>query len=200
MSWDKGFNFRSTSGFVTDGTNETYVLLTDVYPTTRNGVTFGGDTFPFDVVDRNASLDRRLAGIHYHMNDGSAQSLFRVDLPSATDYEIRLALGDTASQGYHYAQVRDDTSALFTVIDTNGTAADRWDDSTGTEWTDATWPGSNVATIGSFSSTIFWLAYGTPDAQSASTCVSHIFISQADPSAAQPTRSRKLATQQRMVV
>jgi hypothetical protein len=98
LSWDKGFNFRQTSGFVTDGANETYVLSGDSYPATRNGVTFGWEDAPSGDRDRNSGIDRRLAGMNFVSSAAGASAYrFRVDLPAAGDYAVRLAIGDEAN-------------------------------------------------------------------------------------------------------
>lgn len=178
MTWDKGFNFRATAGFVTDGTNETYVVFNNIYPFTQNGVTFGWDVAPSGGIDRNAALDRRLAGI-VHMGNTGTQRTFRVDLPSAADYTIRIALGDAGgAQAYQYLQVKDGTTVRLTIDDTNGTVASHWDDATGTDYTDVTWPGSNTAVQCTFAGTVLNLVIGSPVAQTNSTTISHLFISQ----------------------
>jgi hypothetical protein len=89
-------NFRSTSGYVTDGAGQTYVLATDTYPTTRGGVTFGWETpGPTGHANRSTSLDVRLAGIGYRVNSsGGAAGIFRVALPATGTYNLRLAMGD----------------------------------------------------------------------------------------------------------
>lgn len=178
MAWDKGFNFRQNAGFVTDGTDETYVLSAETYPTTRNGATFGWSTAPTGRADRNAAVDRRLAGIHFQGNSGT-QITFRVDLNSATTYDISLAMGDEGfAQGYQYCQFLDDTTVKRTIDDTGGTAAANFDDATGVNRALADWPGSNVADSQTFSTTTFYLRVGSPSAQSNSTTIAHLFLSE----------------------
>ena len=171
-AWDKGFNFRQTSGWVTDGANETYVLA-DSYPTTRNGVTFGWEQ-TVTTADRNASVDRRLAGINYQFNDGTGMN-FRVDLPSTGSYSIRLALGDEASgQTNNSGIVKDNTTTLITIL--HNTGIHEWYDAQDVaQGTAATWVSSNSPSTQTFSSTIFRLLIGSP-ASGVST-ISHIFIS-----------------------
>ena len=112
MSWDKGFNFRGTSGFVTDGTDETYVLG-DSYPTTRNGVTFGWTTAGITAADDSSALDRRLAGVNY---DASVPRTFQVDLPAAADYTIDLAVGFSSSlSSAQQTIVKDTTTAVLSL-------------------------------------------------------------------------------------
>jgi hypothetical protein len=186
-SWDKGINFRASSGYVTDGANFTYSLGV-AHPETRNGVTFGWEISGVPVANRSTSYDVRLAGIAYESNDGSHQRAFRVDLPTAGTYAIRLALGDaTSGQGYQYAQFRDDTTAFATIADTDGTAAANFDDATGTGYSAAAWPGSNTAITHTFSSNCstgdttkpcLWVAIGSPDAQSGSSTIASIEVIQ----------------------
>src|SRR5205809_595690 len=99
MSWDKGFNFRDSIGYVTDGTNETYVRDTgDVYPVTRNAVTFGWNS-NLGGADRNSAIDRRLAGLNY--SSPGTSFTFQVDLTAPGTYDISLALGDATFTGNH---------------------------------------------------------------------------------------------------
>lgn len=105
-------NFRDTAGYVTDGTGQTYVLETDVYPTTRNGLTFGW-TSPVSGstgADRNAAADPRLAGINYDSNQFTSPSLFRLDLPSAGTYAVDGALGDDFGQSNLTYVVKDNAT------------------------------------------------------------------------------------------
>lgn len=178
MSWDKGFNFRSTSGFVTDGTNETYVIGDD-YPVTRNGVTFGWTAKGlFDKRDRDSGVDRRLAGLNFNTNDGT-QSTFQIDLPAIGDYTIRLALGDQSNpQGYQYWKLLDNTTVLATIDDTNGTAGAAFDDATGVQRITADWPTLNVAITQTFATTTLKVVIGSPGAQADSTTIAHLFVSQ----------------------
>ena len=177
MAWDKGFNFRATSGFVTDGSNETYVLE-EMYPTTRNGVTFGWNA-GLQTRDRNSSLDRRLAGSHFTNNTGT-QRVFRVDLPSAQDYVISLALGDAQyAQAYLYWQLLDNTNSLAIIDDTDGTAGSHFDDATGVDRTAAAWPADNLTITKTFATTTLNCKIGSPSAQAGASTLAHLFVSQA---------------------
>lgn len=105
MTLDAQINFRSTSGYVTDGAGQTYCLgSADVYPVTRGGLTFGwilaheADS----ARNRNAGNDPRLAGQNSATNDGTP-SQFQLDLPASGSYTIHLALGDASyAQSYQY--------------------------------------------------------------------------------------------------
>ena len=149
----KGFNFRATDTFVTDGANETYVLG-EAYPVTRNGITFGLDLIAdINTRNRNAGNDRRLAGVNWN---SAVDVTFRVDLLTSGTHEIRVAAGDASySQATIYFELKDDTTIFATVDDLNGVAANSFDDATGVERTQAAWPGSNLAVSRVFASTIF---------------------------------------------
>ena len=187
-SWSKGFNFRATGGFVTDGTNETYSIGA-AYPETRNGVTFGWSSKApsFDVRDRSTAPDRRLAGLNF-TDDSGTQSVFRVDLPSAGTYTINLALGDYSySDGYSYAQILDNTTVLATMDAATGPTYSTYNDATGVNRTAANWPSQNVSITKTFASTVLYIKIGTPTNVSSSsyTTIAHLFISQVP--AATPT-------------
>lgn len=180
MPFIEGFNFRALLAFVTDGADEQFVDFITDYPTTAGGVTFGWTVRPENSADRNAAIDRRLAGINYQTNDGT-QGIFRVDLPAPGNYQISLALGDDGStQGYQYAQILDNTTPVLTVNDSNGNSADhRWDDATGTEYTETTWPTSQTPVTCTFATTTLFLKLGTPSAQIDISTLSHLSISAA---------------------
>lgn len=175
MPWDKGFNFRATSGYVTDGTNETYVLATDAYPTTRNGSTFGwSNTANMDHRDRSTSVDRRLAGINFCATATS----FRVDLPSAVTFAISMAMGDNGSQQNFQTVILKDNTTTLTTIPPSGTAItliDHFLDPNNTDHTSAAWPGSNTTYSAAFSSTIFNATLGGGGGNAA---LAHLFLSQ----------------------
>lgn len=171
MSWlttGKGFNFRQTLAYVTDASDEQFILIAVggvAYPTTSTidgeSVTYGAEgdiTSHGQARDRNAGNDRRLAGL----NSDSVLSVgldFRVDLPAAGQYTVILAAGDA-----NYAQVGpvdyliDNVTTLATITVTTG-AANSFMDAAGNVWTQAQWPGSNVSLSLTFASTIFRMQY-----------------------------------------
>jgi hypothetical protein len=180
MTWDKGLNFRATSGYVTDGANETYVLDSDNYPVTRNAVTFGWTaSIAGNSRDRDNTLDSRIAGVHFQTNDGT-QKTFQVDLPAPGQYLIRLALGDTAHEAYLYCRVSDGATPLLTLDETTGNNPPftNFFDATGTGYDSATWPGSNTPVTLTFSGTTLNLIIGSPAAQANVSTIAHLFISQ----------------------
>lgn len=154
-----GVNHRATAGYVTDGANDTY-SLGEAYPTTRGGVTFGWAVDSTgEARDRRTDNDPRLAGMVFQW--GGATLDFRVDLPATGDYAIRLALGDPSNAwGTMYCVVLDNTTTLSTITDTDGTAANEFDDATGANRTAAAWPAGNAALNATFSSTILNVRIG----------------------------------------
>lgn len=188
MAWTKGFNFRSSSGFVTDGTDETYVIgtgvgPTDNYPTTRNSVTFGWtNTFgsvPQDR-DRNSGIDRRLAGCHFWDAGGAAfPGLFRVDLTATGDYVIRLAAGDAyGARSTGFVEIRDNATAQVTIDHASGyTSAANYRDAVDAEYSAANWPGSNTSTTKTFSTTTLIIAVGKYGAGQ-DGWLAHLFLDQ----------------------
>lgn len=77
-----GVNFRNTAGLVTDGANETYSLCnSDVYATSRAGFNLGRTGGSIDTQrDREATADRRLAGVCQRENNLSPSQVWRIDL------------------------------------------------------------------------------------------------------------------------
>jgi outer membrane protein assembly factor BamB len=175
---DKGFNLRATSGYVVDGTNETYVAG-DTYPTTRNGITFGWETSTQTTRDRVSGNDRRLAGVNQQTNNAT-QATFRVNLPAAGTYQIHLALGDAGSaQTDQYLQIKDNTTVLLTIDKRGaGTAIQGFYDATGALLTNTTWPTSEATTTQTFASTTLRVVIGTPTAVSNSSTLAHLRIVQ----------------------
>lgn len=170
-AFDKGFNFRQTSGYVTDGTNETYVLASDAYTGSviRNGVAFGWTTAlgAQDSRDRNSALDRRLSGIGF--NDGIA-TVFRVDLPAAGTYSLRLAMGDPSNSKTISVTIKDGANTLVTISGVSVPAGSHLD-ATGTVYTDANWPASNSAVSKVFAGTVLTVEIPI------STPMCHLFVS-----------------------
>lgn len=189
-----GFNFRNTSGYVTDSANETYVLgqADAPYPTTRtiNGqsVTFGWwapgsrtnctNGQSTSIFGENAStiIDHRLAGANYVAPLGSNICiLFRVDLPATGVYNIRVALGDQLAAYTQTATIRDNNTSVGTVAASTATTSAHFLDATGTLYTTAAWPGSNTIVSPTFASQIF--NFMMSDNTSYNT-LAHIFIQQ----------------------
>lgn len=172
MSFDIGINFRSTSGYVTDGANETYCNESDLYPTTRGGVTFGWVVAGGGEVqdrDRTTGQDRRLAGLNFAFN--TSDPVFRLDLPATGTCDVHAAFGDH-DNALPTDWLLKDNATTFQTISGSTSAANKFKDATGSEYTAAAWPGSETAVSRTFASTVFRL-----QSNSASlNCIAHLRI------------------------
>jgi hypothetical protein len=123
-----GVNFRSTSGYVSDGSGETYQLA-DIYPTTRGGLTFGYvSTTGVNPRDRNSGINRRIAGMHF-ISTGTPE--WKLDLPNgAGTYNVWVLLGDNDAGWAHTCVIKDGGTTKATI--TASTATARWLDANGT--------------------------------------------------------------------
>jgi hypothetical protein len=180
-SWDKGFDFRATAGYVTDPTNCTYVLGSssgDLYPTTRNGVTFGwvvssGNSYGDDI---DSGVDARLAGVVDRGTYGDGPT-FRIDLPATGTYNVSLAVGWEAGNNVPDIIAKDNTTAFITFPDTSTIPA--FMDATLTARSSvADWVANNVAVSHTFTSTILNIALSTrAGALSGTAALAHLFVS-----------------------
>jgi len=176
--FDCGINFRATSGYVTDGANETYCEASDTYPTTRGGCTFGWDNSTgVSELNRNSGVDRRLAGINY-LSKTNLSRTFRLDLPSAGTYEIHLAIGDMNAATNCGCVVRDGaTTNIITLTgDTSGSA--KFKDATNTEYSHTNWPSSESGSTHSLSNDfIIWRVSGAASGNSVSNVkIAHLRV------------------------
>ena len=154
-----GINMRGSAGYVTDGPDQTY-CLNDAYPVTRGGWTFGWETAMSHALDRDSSVDPRLAGINANAPDTPART-FRVDLPAAGDYGVRLAIGDAAGSPWPTEwQVKDGTTVVIGPHTPSATA--RFVDAVNANYSNAAWPGSNTQVVETFATTICRLDFPSP--------------------------------------
>jgi len=165
MAYPQGINFRATLAFVTDGANEDWISDPNtviIYPyTTVQGNTVGWEqTLGDSTRNRNSGIDRRLAGVHF--NGNSAQVDFRLDLPSASDYNIRLAAGDDSYGQNVNISLLDTTTSLGALSSGTTSGSGKFKDAVNTEYSSANWPGSNASVTKTFATTIcrFRLASG----------------------------------------
>lgn len=135
-----GLNYRATSGFVADGTNETYVLQ-DGYATIRGGNTFGWtDAGSVNIRDRNSGADRRIAGGNFTFSADT----FEFDLPSPGTYNIGTACGDSQSSTNVGEITFKDGST--TLLDINHATASGVYDITNTDVSVASWTSHDPTT------------------------------------------------------
>jgi hypothetical protein len=199
MAFDFGFDFRGTSGYVTDPSYAS-VVLGENYPNTYTngagksinaGFTVAGQVNP---LDRDNTQDPRIAGTNYEANDGY-NNFFQVDLssgsaPGAGTYSVDLAMGAFISAGKQCFKLLDTTTLL--IDGTFGgagqdTSAGHFIDATLTDVTGgATWTGTPVTKT--FATTLAKLSIGTL-ALSGSTFPAHFRLTlQAAGAAAFPPR------------
>lgn len=195
---DYCFDFRLSSGFVTD-TGGCVPVLDETYPHTyANGATAGWEQTSIDGSrDRNAALDPRLAGVNRNLSNDVFRE-FRVDLPATGSYDIRAAIGDAsfgASNGENpFASIKDTTTSLFTIVAGDGSmAAEEFYDATGVKRTSAAnWVSSNAVKTLTFSTTIFRLRL--ENATAGYTPVAHLRVTSAA-GGAPPTNFFRLRVQ-----
>jgi hypothetical protein len=156
MALPQGLNFRLTNAFVTDTVPATSEIGTAVnYPrTTPQGNTVGWETVTvLQTRNRQAGNDARLAGISFP-NFATEIVTYRVDLPSGGRYTIRWASGDANYTADVAVSLYDTTTLLTALSSGTTTAAQRFKDATNAEWTNVTWPTSNVPITQTFTTTI----------------------------------------------
>lgn len=172
---DGKFNFRATSGYVTDGAGETYVLG-ETSSQTRNGWTFQWNTCGDCARDRSTSV-AKFAGVNKRSNDGT-QNTWTLTLQSTGTKTIKAAFGDATNSGSPtYAYFYDDTTLIASVaITPNATSANEYLDATGVLRTAANWDANNVAITHTFATTTFKLVIGSPSAQTGETRISHLQV------------------------
>jgi hypothetical protein len=182
MSWSTGygFNFRSTVGYVTDGSDEffwrggTQDSGIWTYPSEIvSGVTAGWVDDLGTGIDEDNTRDRRLAGRVARSNGAAGEAFFRIDLPAPGTYEI--GLGFTSSVTATRIEVFDDATSEFVRSPTvsSGNVAD----AVGTVHTFADWPANQVRATVEFASTVCRVQVGGGGGSN-STELHHVFVRQ----------------------
>jgi hypothetical protein len=166
-------NFRGSSGYVTHGAGQTY-MLGEGFPTVRAGLTMGWQV-GVNATDRDTGVDPRFAGINWL--DGGATNDFTLTLPSTGTYNINYAVGD-ASGGSQGTQITILDNA--TTRDTSGTmstSGTEFYDISGTKHaTSAAWVANSVAKSLVFATTTFVLRMNHPSGGAA--VITHLVITQ----------------------
>lgn len=158
-AYDGGFNFRFSSGYVTDGANETYVVFVSSYPTTRNGFTFGwtvGPTLSNDV----STTYPRLAGY----NGAAVGDTWQLDLPAAGAVTVHLALGSAGGGGCATETValKDNATTLHTYGPFDATVVDRLMDANDVQHTSsANWIANETGATFTFATTTLKLVFSS---------------------------------------
>lgn len=181
-TYDAKFNFRATSGYVTDGAGETYVLG-ETSSQTRDGHTFQWDVCGDCSRDRSTGVGSRFAGVNKRANDGTQNTWTLITLPETGYYEIRAALGDaTNTASATYAYFYDDSTLIDSIVAVTAspTTADYYLDATGVTLANAAWDAGNTALLHNFASTTFKLVIGSPTNTSGETRIAHLQITKVD--------------------
>ncbi|MBK6414071.1 hypothetical protein [Sphingopyxis sp.] len=177
MSLPQGINFRSTSAYVTDGEDHTYEIgLGNNYPrTTPQGNTVGWETATGDARNRSTSNDTRLAG--FARTTVTTVGTYRIDLPSAGSYSVRVAAGDASYASGVKVEAFDTSTSLGVLASTSTTAANKFRDATNAEHTAANWPANNASATLTFATTICRIKTGI--ASGGSTALAHVYVASA---------------------
>lgn len=177
MALPQGIPFRSTSGYVTDGANDSVETSSDnsasgaINSTTYPRTTAQGNNVGYEVAgfssgttrNRSSSIDVRLAGVH---GTNFNNLTFRIDLPSAGYKAVRFAAGD-ASYSLNITppgiELFDTTTGLGTLVNTATTGAAKWRDATNVERTsDTDWATNNASVTNRFLTTIARFTFTNP--------------------------------------
>ncbi len=175
MSADFGFDFRNTSGFVTDPANCTWAITADTYPQTRIGTTFGYTNGPLGGnSDNSASVDSRLAGVAIDTNVSGSPSIWRVDLPHSGAWLTDVALGNQVSgESNLYLEIRDGATPLLTLDKAAAISANQyWDASGVLRTSDTDWVNNHTLVQVTFTGTVANVAFGKN--QAARTTIAHV--------------------------
>lgn len=199
MAFDMGFDFRLTSGFVTDAAFGVPVLG-EIFPNTyTNGNGFsinaGWDVAPSQTADRANTNDPRIAGINTNPA-GATGNIFTVDLSSGSApgtgiYTIDIAAGDATNFRISSYKLFDNTTLL--IDGSNGGLGTATPGGTYLDATVAsvaastTWTGTTVNKT--FATTTVKLS-NNPDSINTTTCIAHFRLTA--PSAATANKLRSM--------
>jgi hypothetical protein len=177
-SFSASLNFRASKGYVADQAGET-VVLGDQYPSRGNYVTYGWvSNTRITGLDRNAAAPYapELSGLNYTTNATGGVE-FRVDLPAAGTYAVRLAIGDPAfAQIGQYVSICDGVNGPILATVATGQTAAGFIDATGvTRAGPDVWKASNEPVQVVTSGPVLTIRIGdSPDGNN--TCLSHLEI------------------------
>jgi hypothetical protein len=180
MAFPQGVNFRNSSGYVSDVSPDTFeTSVSNNYPrTTAQGNTVGytangGGTM--QARNRNSGNDPKLAGCHFIT---TSLALYRIDLPAAGTYRIRLALGEANYACDISCDILDDFTLLTSITGATG-GSNRFLDATGVARTHAAWLSSNAYYEGTFATTI--LRVRTNVAGGGTGTHAHVYVEEVAP-------------------
>ena len=191
VSVNFGWDFRATSGFVTDPSYAVFEGGATVFPhtyTNANSESINAGfvsitTTPCDAAptarDRNASNDPRLAGIVFPSgSNGSStdgQCDFEITLPTTGSYTINLAMGDGANQQTQFV-IFEDNTVTFASESNVSTGSNSFMDASGVVETAANWPSTAVTISHTFTSTRFDILIGSTTTGTDSSTIAFLGI------------------------
>ncbi len=142
------YHFRSSAGAWGEVNPHTYVLVSDVYPANRNGMTFGKIGTISSSSAYTAPNHSRLSGSIAATSGGAAWRIDLLDGPGK--YRMYLAVGrlvGSSTTGLKILKNSDGTALISPVV--NGSiAAGQVKDATGAAMSAAAWLQSNVSATG----------------------------------------------------
>jgi len=127
-----GVDFRATVGFVSDPPGYTVNVGT------------GWTAPPTGARDRSRSVDPRLAGCVFVLNETGVTAIYSVSVQPGP-YLLRLALGDATTVQRQNCLLYDGSRELAVVAEDHGTQGGSFIDATGIVRTAATWVTANAA-------------------------------------------------------
>ncbi|MDQ4421482.1 hypothetical protein OOT33_13725 [Sphingobium sp. DEHP117] len=141
------YHFRASAGAWAEANPHTYVLNTDAYPTTRNGLTFGRAATISSANDSSASGSARISG---SIAATSAGQTVRIDLNDGPGtYRLYLGIGritGSSTPGCRVLRASDDSE--LHIVPQTSVAANQVMDATGAVMSVAAWLQSNVSATG----------------------------------------------------
>lgn len=142
------YHFRSTAGAWGEANPHTYVLTSDVYPATRNGMTFGKIGTISSSSAYTAPNHSRLSGSIAATSGGAAWRIDLLDGPGK--YRMYLAVGRLVGSSTTGLKIlkNSDGSQLINPVVNGSIAAGQVKDATGAGMSAAAWLQSNVSATG----------------------------------------------------
>lgn len=178
-----GFNFRASSGYVTDTTGYSAVHDVDsvdyTYPKAdfSNGVTAGydGGSGTMRPRDRSSSVDARLAGKHFS-NTATTINKWKIAITAGTK-NVALAVGDAVyAVDDDYIELFDDTASLGVLVDdSSGHPGGQFYDAAGTLHTSAAnWVSNQAPVSKTFASGFMIFSIGRGAGSAGGQCITHV--------------------------
>ena len=166
-----GIAMRATSGYVTDGANDTYSLGA-AYPETRGGITFGWSANVTANSRNRSTTEAKIAGIVFVPSGGSSRE-FQIDLPSTGVWDIRLAAGDAISVQNISVDLVDGSTSFKTITGSTGNI-NSFFDANGTLCASGFWGSANTVLSHTFATTTFKVVLNVP--ASAASALAYVSV------------------------